>query len=239
MADQDFSDLKAIFVNCTLKPSPTISNTRGLLDVAAGVMEKQGVAVDHLRAVDFDIAPGMSPDMTADVPGGNQPRDDWPEVAKRVLDADIVVLGSPIWLGAESSVARRVIERLYSKSSQLNDRGQYQFYGRSAGVLVTGNEDGYKHVGRELIYALQHIGFTVPPQADAGWVGEAGPGPSYLADDGGGKDNDFTQQITTFMAWNLMHTARWLKDSGGFPAGGNSSEAWSDGERFGHPSSGE
>lgn len=239
MTQSDFSDLKALFLNCTLKPSPETSNTQGLLDVAAAVMARQGVAVDTFRAVDFHIAPGMAPDMTADVPGGNQDRDDWPELAQRVLDADILVVGSPIWLGAESSVARRVIERLYAISGELNDRGQYQFYGRAGGVLVTGNEDGYKHVGRELVYSLQHIGYTVPPQADAGWVGPAGLGPSYLSDEGGGKDNDFTQQTTTFMAWNLMHTARWLKDSGGFPAGGNSSKAWSEGVRFGHPSGGE
>ncbi|MCB2411738.1 flavodoxin family protein [Demequina sp. TTPB684] len=235
MTQQEFSDLKALFINCTLKPSPETSNTQGLLDVAAAVMANQGVTVDTFRAVDHDIAPGMAADMTEDVPGGNQPSDDWPALAERVLQADILVLGSPIWLGAESSVARRVIERLYAISSEPNERGQYQFYGRAGGAVVTGNEDGYKHVARELLYSLQHIGFTVPPQADTGWVGAAGPGPSYLSDDGGGQDNDFTQQTATFMAWNLMHTARWLKDSGGFPAGGNSSKAWSEGERFGHP----
>ncbi len=235
MAQHDFSDLSALFINCTLKPSPTQSHTQGLVDDAVAIMRSQGVTVDTLRAVDFDIAPGMSPDMTEDVEGGGQERDDWPQIAERVLAADILVLASPIWLGAETSVARRVIERLYSMSSETNERGQYQFYGRAGGVVVTGNEDGYKHVGREVLYALQHIGYTVPPQADTGWVGPAGPGPSYLDEGSGGPESDFTQKLTTFMSWNLMHTARWLKDGGGFPAGGNSSDAWSNGERFGHP----
>ena len=235
MAHHDFSDLSALFINCTLKPSPALSHTQGLVDDAVAIMRSQGVSVDTLRAVDYDIAPGMSADMTEDVEGGKQERDDWPHLAERVLAADILVIASPIWLGAETSVARRVIERLYSISSETNDRGQYQFYGRAGGVVVTGNEDGYKHVGREVLYALQHIGYTVPPQADTGWVGPAGPGPSYLDDGSGGPESDFTQKLTTFMSWNLMHTARWLKDGGGFPAGGNSSEAWSNGERFGHP----
>ena len=235
MAQHDFSDLSALFINCTLKPSPTQSHTQGLVDDAVAIMRSQGVTVDTLRAVDFDIAPGMSPDMTEDVEGGGQERDDWPQLAERVLAADILVLASPIWLGAETSVARRVIERLYSMSSETNERGQYQFYGRAGGVVVTGNEDGYKHVGREVLYALQHIGYTVPPQADTGWVGAAGPGPSYLDEESGGPESDFTQKLSTFMSWNLMHTARWLKDGGGFPAGGNSSDAWAEGERFGHP----
>ncbi len=235
MARDDFSDLRALFINCTLKPSPETSNTQALMDNAAAIMSAQGVHVETFRAVDHDLPPGVYPDMTDDVTGGHQPNDDWPALAERVLQADILVIGTPIWLGDKSSVATRLVERLYALSGELNERGQYVYYGRAGGVIVTGNEDGAKHVGMNLLYSLQHLGYVIPPQADAAWIGEAGPGPSYL-DDGGGKDNDFTQRNTTFMAWNLMHTARWLKDSGGFPAGGNSSKAWSEGERFGHPS---
>lgn len=230
-----FADLTACFVNCTLKPSPTLSHTQGLMDVAKAIMVEHGVTIDEIRLVDHVVAPGVYPDMTADVVGGKQARDDWPALGERVLAADILVVGTPIWLGEKSSVATRLIERLYSMSGQLNARGQYLYYGRTAGVIVTGNEDGVKHVAMNVLYSLQHLGYTIPPNADAGWIGPAGPGPSYLDEGSGGPQNAFTQRNTTFMTWNLMHIASALKRQGGFPVGGNSREAWDAGERFDHP----
>ncbi len=232
---QNFAGLKAVFVNCTLKPSPAVSNTQGLMDNAIAIMRKQGVEVDTIRAVDYDIAPGVSPDMTEDVEGGNQAKDDWPQLADRILAADILVVGTPIWLGEQSSVTKRLIERLDSLSGETNDRGQTLYYGRAGGVMITGNEDGAKHIAMSLMFALQHLGYVVPPNSYAAWLGEVGPGPSYLDEDSGGPESDFTRRNTTFMAWNLMHTAAWLKSGGGFPEGGNSVEAWSEGERYGHP----
>ncbi len=231
----DYSDLSAVVVNCTLKRSPELSHTQGLLDNAIAILAAQDVAVDVIRAADHDIPPGVYPDMREDVPGGKQPVDDWPALAERILAADILILGTPIWLGDKSSVATRVIERLYGLSGDLNARGQYLYYGRAAGVIVTGNEDGAKHVAMNVLYALQHLGYLVPPNADAAWLGEVGPGPSYLDEGSGGPENDFTRRNTTFMTWNLLHTARWLKDGGGFPAGGNSRKEWDAGARFDHP----
>ncbi|QDH68777.1 flavodoxin family protein [Marilutibacter alkalisoli] len=225
-----YDDLRALFLNCTLKPSGLDSHTERLIEVAAGVMRKQRVKVDIVRPVDLDLAPGVQPDMT----GHGFARDDWPDLCGKVMAADILVLCTPIWLGEESSVCRRVIERLYAESGKLNDKGQYVYYGRVGGCLVTGNEDGIKHCAMTVLYALQHLGYTIPPQADAGWIGEAGPGPSY-GDDGVGYDNDFTQRNTTFMAWNLMHFARMLKDAGGIPAHGNQRDQWDAGCRFDHP----
>ncbi len=144
-------------------------------------------------------------------------RDDWPEIFERVIAADILVLGMPIWLGEKSSVATQIIERLYGNSHLLNDAGQYAYYGRTAGCLVTGNEDGVKHCAMNVLYSLQHLGYVIPPQADAGWIGEAGPGPSYLDPGSGGPENDFTNRNTTFATWNLLHMARMLKDAGGIP----------------------
>jgi multimeric flavodoxin WrbA len=151
------------------------------------------------------------------------------------MDADILVLGTPIWLGEVSSVCRMVIERLYGFSGELNEHGQYAYYGRTAGCIVTGNEDGVKHCAMSVLYALQHLGYTIPPQADAGWIGEAGPGPSYLDPGSGGPENDFTQRNTTFMTWNLLHVARMLRDRGGLPAHGNQRSEWDAGCRFDHP----
>ena len=104
-----------------------------------------------------------------------------------------------------------------------------------AGCLVTGNEDGAKHCAMNVLYSLQHLGCAIPPQADAAWLGEAGPGPSYLDPGSGGPENEFTQRNTTFMTWNLLHLARMLKDAGGFPAYGNQRSLWEAGCRFDHP----
>ncbi len=229
--EHDFSPLRAAFVNCTLKPSPEVSHTQGLLDVSAAIMRRHGVTVDEIRAVDHDLAPGVQPDMTEH----GWDHDDWPALAERILAADILVLGTPIWLGDKSSVCTRVVERLYSLSGRLNDAGQYLYYGRTAGVVITGNEDGAKHVAMNVLYSLQHLGYTIPPQADAGWVGEAGPGPSYLDEGSGGPQNEFTQRNTTFMTWNLLHLAAMLRAAGGFPAYGNQRSAWDAGARFDHP----
>jgi len=218
----DFSGLSAVVLNCTLKRSPERSHTDGLLAIPVGVMEEQGVAVETVRVVDHDVAPGVYPDM---VEHGWE-HDDWPALSAKVMEADILVVATPIWLGEKSSVCTRVIERLYAGSSELNDAGQYAYYGRVGGCIVTGNEDGIKHCAMNILYSLQHLGFTIPPQADAGWIGEAGPGPSYLDPGSGGPENDFTNRNATFMAWNLLHLARLLRDSGGVPAYGNQRSQW-------------
>lgn len=228
---RDPSPLRAVFVNGTLKPGPAVSHTQGLMDASKAILEANGVTVDEIRAVDHHIAPGVHPDMTEH----GAERDEWPALWPRIEAADILVLGTPIWLGERSSVVSRVIERLYAMSGMTNDRGQYLYYGKVAGVIVTGNEDGIKHCAMGMLYALQHLGYVIPPQADAGWIGEAGPGPSYLDPDSGGPENDFTQRNTTFMSHNLIHLARMLRDAGGVPAAGNVRSAWDAGERFDYP----
>lgn len=229
--DFDFSGLSALFLNCTLKPSGTLSHTEALMQVSNAIMKANGISTELLRPVDFDLPPGVYPDMT--VHGFK--RDEWPQLCRKVMDADILVIGTPIWLGEESSVCRRVIERLYGESGNLNQRGQYIYYGKVAGCIVTGNEDGIKHCAMTVLYALQHLGCTIPPQADAGWIGEAGPGPSYADKGSRGPENDFTQRNTTFMTWNLMHMARMLREAGGIPAHGNQRSEWDAGCRSDHP----
>ncbi|GGA04412.1 flavodoxin [Blastomonas marina] len=232
----DFSDLRALTINCTLKPSPEGSHTDKLLGIPETILVRNGVDLEQVRLVDHDIAPGVYPDMT----DHGAERDDWPEIWKKVKAADILIVGTPIWLGEKSSVCQRLIERLYAQSGETNDKGQYAFYGKVAGCIVTGNEDGIKHVGMGLLYSLQHVGYTIPPQADAGWIGEAGPGPSYgdAKEDGDGYvgfDNDFTRRNATFATWNLLHMARMLKDAGGIPCHGNSVDLWNEGRRFDAP----
>ncbi len=213
----DFSDLKALFLNCTLKRTSELSHTQGLIDISQAILEKNGVSVEVLRPVDYQLAYGVYPDMTEK----GWERDDWPIIYEKVKTANILVITSPIWLGEKSSVCTQVIERLYSTSGDLNEHGQYAYYGRVGGCLITGNEDGAKHCSMNILYSLQHLGYVIPPQADAAWVGEAGPGASYLDPGSGGPENEFTNRNTTFMTWNLLHLARMITDAGGIPAHGS------------------
>jgi len=226
MMQQKFDDLTALFINCSIKKDKTVSHTQRLINRAAGIMEREGVAVEHLYALDHQIAFGMIKDGAEE-----GQKDDWPEIQKKIMQADILVIGTPIWLGEKWPVATLVIERMYAYSGDRNNKDQYVYYGKTGGCVVTGNEDGVKHCARDILYALQHIGYVIPPQADCGWIGEAGPGPSYGdvvegSETPTGYDNDFTNRNATFMAWNLMHMARMLKDSNGIPAVGNTTKNW-------------
>jgi len=171
----DFTGLRALFINTTLKKKPEESHTKLLLNASANIMKEQGVTVEHVHMLSHEVPPGVMPDMTEE----GWDRDDWPQIWEKVKAANILVVGTPIWLGEESSVCRVLIERLYAMSGELNDKGQSSYYGKVGGCVITGNEDGIKHVAQTLAFALNHLGYTIPPQADAGWIGEAGPGPSY------------------------------------------------------------
>ncbi|MEO7522834.1 MAG: NAD(P)H-dependent oxidoreductase [Ferruginibacter sp.] len=236
MKESNFNNLKAVFVNCTLKKSPEKSHTDTLFQVSKSIMEKENVTVEEIRFVDHDVATGVQPDMKEH----GWEKDEWPELFKKIFSADILIVGTPIWLGEKSSIAQKLIERLYAMSSMTNDKGQYLFYGKVGGTIITGNEDGVKHCAMGILYALQHVGYSIPPQADAGWIGEVGPGASYGDTEWKGKkisppvgtDSDFTNRNTTFMTYNLLHLASTLKVQGGYPGYGNSRKDWDNGERW-------
>jgi len=228
MEDPDFSGLKAVYVNCTLKKSPRKSHTRGLSEVSMSIMRKEGVEVDYIRLADHVIPHGEEKDMTE----YGEEKDEWPELFKRITGADILVVATPIWLGEFSSVAKKFIERLDAMSEKQNKKGQLIYYGKVGGCIVTGNEDGIKNCAKAILFSLQHIGFSIPPQADTGWIGKAGPGPSYLDEDSGARDHEFTNKTSTFMAYNLMHLASYLKEKDGYPSYGNSEGKWDEGERW-------
>ncbi|WP_435313103.1 flavodoxin family protein [Cellulophaga fucicola] len=236
MKKTDFSNLKAMYINCTLKKSPSESHTSKLMDVSKQIMQKENVTVEEIRLVDHNVASGVYPDMTEH----GWEKDEWPELFKKIIDADILIMGTPIWLGEKSSIAQKLIERLYAMSGMTNEKGQYLFYGKVGGTIITGNEDGVKHCAMGILYAMQHIGYSIPPQADAGWIGEVGPGPSYgdtewkgeKIDTPVGLQSDFTNRNTTFMTYNLMHLAKMLKEQGGYPSYGNSREDWDNGAKW-------
>lgn len=236
MKNPDFSNLNAVYINCTLKRSPEISHTDLLMDVSKQIMTKENVRVDSIRLVDHEIASGVYPDMREH----HWDKDEWPTLFKRIIEADILIVGTPIWLGEKSSIAQKLIERLYAMSGLMNDKGQYLFYGKVGGCIITGNEDGVKHCAMGILYSLQHIGYSIPPQADCGWIGEIGPGPSYgdtewkgeKLNDPVGFDSNFTNRNTTFMTYNLLHLAAMLKANHGYPNYGNSRRDWDEGERW-------
>jgi len=236
MNHHNFKNLSAVFVNCTLKKTPEKSHTDTLFQVSKAIMEKEGVRVKNIRFIDHEVATGIQPDMTAH----GWETDAWPELFKTIFAADILIVGTPIWLGEKSSIAQKFIERMYAMSGKTNAKGQYLFYGKVGGTLITGNEDGIKHCAMGILYALQHIGYSVPPQADAGWIGPVGPGPSYGDTHWKGKnispplgtDSDFTNRNTTFMTYNLLHLAATLKAQDGYPQYGNSRDDWDDGKRW-------
>ena len=173
--------------------------------------------------MDHVIPPGVWPDMTTQ----GYERDDFPRIYRELVEpADIIIIAGPIWLGDQSSQTRTIIERLYAYSGEVNAAGQWSYYGKVGGAVTTGNEDGGKHVSAQVLYALQHIGLTIPPQSDAYWNGEAGPGDSYSDPGSGGPENAWTTRNTVFMTWNILHLARMLKDAGGIPAYGNSTHDW-------------
>lgn len=195
--------LKALLLNCTLKKSPEESNTQALMDIVVGHLEAQGVACETLRPVDFRIPFGVVNDM------GDG--DEWPQILEKVLACDILILGTSIWFGVRNSVLQMVIERLDGTYTLTNDVGQYPCYNKVAGVVVTGNEDGAHAAAETTLFNLSHLGFTIPPNADTYWVGDAGPGPSFI--EAGGARHPYTLKTAGWMAHNVVHMARILRAS--------------------------
>ena len=224
----NFDHLKALYINCTLKKGSEMSHTQGLIDLSTNIMKNHGVTVEAERIVNLNIPPGVYPNMKEH----GYDSDPFQNLREKIMDSDILVVGTPIWLGEKSSLCTLLMERLYGLSGLTNDKGQYIFYGKVGGCLITGNEDGAKHCAMSILYGLQHVGYTVPPQADAAWLGKVGPGPSYLDKEAHGPDSDFTNRNTTIMTYNLMHMASLLKKNSGIPTYGTSADEWKNGERW-------
>jgi multimeric flavodoxin WrbA len=195
--------LQALAINCTLKPSPAPSSTDKLLGEVALELEKQGVRTEFVRAADFDIKPGVSSD--------EGPGDDWPQLRQKIVAADILVLGTPIWLGQPGSIAKRVLERMDAFLGETDDRNHMPAHGKVAAVAVVGNEDGAHHVCAELYQALNDVGFTIAASAGTYWVGEAMQGTDYRDLP---QTPEKTQQATQTLARAAAHLARLLKDNG-------------------------
>jgi len=190
--------MRALVLNCTLKPSPEKSNTD---DLAAGVVEalrKLDVAITKVRLVDLDIRPGVATNQGSG--------DEWPIVHEQLMASEILVVATPTWVGRPSSVAQRMLERMDAMLSET-DEGRPVAYNRVAGVLVTGNEDGAHHVISEISGGLGDIGYTIPGQAWTYWNRGPGPGPSYSETSEG---HEWSAKTGRAMAANLVAVAKAL-----------------------------
>lgn len=192
--------LSVLGINCTLKPSPAPSSCDLLLSQVLAAFAQQGVQGEQLRAVDYNIKPGV----TSDEGDG----DDWPGIRARILAADIFILATPVWLGHPSSACQRVLERLDAFLGETDDQGRLVSYGRVAGVAVVGNEDGAHHIVAELFQGLNDVGFTIPASACTYWVGEAMHGTDYRELEG---VPDAVAAATAGLARNATHLAGQLK----------------------------
>ncbi len=194
----------ALGLNCTLKRSPQVSNTEALLNKVLGHMRDQGATTEYIRVVDHDVRFGVS--------ANEGDGDEWPAILERVLAADILVMAMPIWFGVRSSVAQMVMERLDATYDDADPvTGQFPLYNKVGAVVITGNEDGAHDCASNTLFNLTHLGCTIPPNVDAYWVGDAGPGPSYI--EAGGERHLYTNRCARYLATNAVWMARVLKDN--------------------------
>jgi len=191
--------MRALVLNCTLKPSPETSSTEALARVLIGEFGKAGVETELVRLVDLNIKPGVKSDMGEG--------DDWPDVRAKLLAADILVMATPTWLGQQSSVCMRALERMDALISETDDSGRPVCFGKVAGVVITGNEDGAHHIVGTVSQALIDIGFTIPGHSWTYWHLGPGPGPDYVETD---QAHDYADRVGRNAARNLMAAARAL-----------------------------
>lgn len=196
--------LKALALNGTLKSSDSSepSSTGKLLELITEEFKKHGVETETIRLADHNIKPGV----TSDEGEG----DAWPDIRKKVLEADILLVGTPIWLGQPGSVCKRALERMDAFLEETDDQGRMVSYGKVAAVAVAGNEDGAHHVSAEVFQALNDVGFTIPANAVAYWVGEAMGSTNFVDLK---KTPEAVQTMISMLARNTAHLAKLLKES--------------------------
>jgi multimeric flavodoxin WrbA len=194
--------LTVLALNYTLKSSPAQSSTGKLLRELLDAFREYDAEGEIVRVADLNVKAGVSSDEGAG--------DEWPALRKKVIDCDILVIGSPIWLGQPSSIAKRVLERMDAFLGERDDMQRMPSYGKVGLAAVVGNEDGAHHVAAEACQALAEVGFTIPTGGVTYWVGEAMGDKNYI-------DLKTTPRAvaewTPVLASNATHLARLLKAS--------------------------
>jgi multimeric flavodoxin WrbA len=200
------SELSALVLNCTLKPAPTASSSERLGREVLDAFAEHDVRGEQVRVIDERVSFGVQVD--------EGDGDGWPRLRQRVLDSDILVIATPIWLGQPSSVSKMVLERLDAELSETDDEGRMLTYGKVGCLAVVGNEDGAHHVTAEVYQALSDVGFTIPANGVTYWVGEAMQPTDYQDVE---PRPEKTAQTTSTLAANAAHLAGLLRSSG-YPA---------------------
>lgn len=192
--------MKALILNCTLKPSPKGSSTEALSKVVQAELEEGGASVDLVRLVDLNLKPGIRTDEGEG--------DNWPGLHEKIIAADILIFATPTWMGQMSSVCQRALERMDALFEETDDSGRPVAFGKVAGVVVTGNEDGAHHIVATVCQALIDMGFTIPGQSWTYWHLGPGPGPDYTETDQG---HAYSDRVGRNAARNLLAVAGVLK----------------------------
>ncbi|MGI8399191.1 flavodoxin family protein [Agrobacterium deltaense] len=196
--------LKVLALNATLKSSTSAepSSTEKLLTLIFRELGNHDVQTETIRLADHDIKPGV---MSDEGEG-----DAWPAIREKIVAADILLFGTPIWLGQPSSVCKRALERMDAFLDETDEQGRMVSYGKVAAVAVVGNEDGAHHVSAELFQALNDVGFTIPANAVAYWVGEAMGSKNFVDLD---ETPDAVKTMVSMLVRNTVHLALLLKNS--------------------------
>lgn len=199
--------LYALFLNCTLKKGPEPSNTEALCDLLVKRLKTHApdIETEIVRVADYNVLPGVSSDEGEG--------DEWPQILAKVIRCNIIIPAMPVWMGVRSSIMQRVIERLdgTTKTVMYEKTGQFPLYGSVGGCVVTGNEDGSHDCVANTFANLLHFGVTVPPNTDLYWVGDAGPGASFI--DAGGDLSPYVRRNAELAALNLIFAAKLLRDN--------------------------
>lgn len=196
--------MKALFINCTLKRTPDFSNTGALAEKAAAQLKYLGFETEVIRLNDYKVLTGNSSD--------EGDGDEWPQILEKIKACNIFVIATPIWMGHLASTSQKVIERLDAifrdEDLSSKENGQFMPYNKVAGCLVTGNEDGAHSCAAQVLWSLQEVGFTIPPNANAYWVGMAGGEKDYV--EAGGERYLYTNKSLRYMTANLAYFAKLL-----------------------------
>jgi multimeric flavodoxin WrbA len=192
--------MKALILNCTLKPSPQVSNTEALAREVISELERLRVETKLIRVADHNVKTGIKSDLGEG--------DSWPAILKELLASEILIMATPTWMGTLSSIAMRVLERINGLYTAKDDKGRPITYDKVAGFIVTGDEEGARHVVTEMASALMDVGFTIAPQSYTYWNNGPGPGDSYLESD---FRKDWSKETGKTAAANVVAVAKALK----------------------------
>ena len=194
--------MKALILNCTLKPSPAVSNTEALANEFIAELERLGVKTTFIRVADHHIITGIKSDLGKD--------DAWPAILKELLASDILIIATPTWMGTMSSEALKVLERINGLYPVRDAKNRPVTFNKVAGFVVTGAEDGARHVVSEIAGALMDVGFTIAPQSYTYWNNGPGPGDNYLESD---YRKEWSIETGKAAAANVVAVAKALKNT--------------------------